>query len=221
MKKNSNNTTWVLVAILSFLVGVMLIGAFAMQLRHREEAKVQAALEEEQAEQERLEALAKAQEEEEERLQNASSVRTDEKADAMPEVDVDKALGSDLSHIDLSSYVQDMDGLVKQLDATEVSGSEGTVYTTSDKSITVTRLDENTHQVEITAETAYSLYHIFINMFQTDATEYLQSKGYQLSNRNGQTCYRIDDYKVLYLKFDGTRVVNIRLEVDSSAQAVE
>ena len=134
---------------------------------------------------------------------------------------MDKALGSDLSHIDLSSYVQDMDGLIRQLDAVEVAGSEGTEYQTGDQSIRITRLDKSTHQIEIGSETTYSLYHIFVGMLQTDATEYLQAKGYKLSNRNGDTCYRIDDYKLLFLKFDGTRVVNMRMEITSAAQSVE
>lgn len=220
MRKRGNNTTWILVAILSFLVGVLLIGAFGMHLRRQEEARVQAALEQEQAEKERQEELAKAQAEEEERKKNSSNSREDEKAESMPGIDVDKALGSDLSHIDLSSYVQDMDGLIRQLDAEKVSGSDDE-YQTDDKAIAITRIDERTHQVEIKAESAYSLYHIFIGMLQTDATEYLQAKGYKLSNRNGDTCYRIDDYKLLYLKFDGTRVVNLRLEVTSAAQEVE
>lgn len=221
MKKHSNNTTLVLVAILSFLVGVLLIGAFSMHLRHKEEAREQAALEQQQAEKERQEELAKAQAEEEERKKNAGETREDEKAESIPGMDVDKALGSDLSHIDLSSYVQDMDGLIRQLDAVEVSGSEGTEYQTGDQAIVITKLDEDTHQIEIKAETTYSLYHIFVGMLQTDATEYLQARGYKLSNRNGDTCYRIDDYKLLFLKFDGTRVVNMRMEITSAAQSVE
>ena len=59
MKKRSNNTTLVLVAILSFLVGIMLIGGFSLHLRHKEEAREQAALEQAQAERERQERLAK------------------------------------------------------------------------------------------------------------------------------------------------------------------
>lgn len=221
MKKRSNNTTLVLVAILSFLVGIMLIGGFSLHLRHKEEAREQAALEQAQAERERQAELAKAQAEEEERKLNASETREDDKAENMPGIDVDKALGSDLSHIDLSSYVQDMDGLIRQLDAVEVTGSEGTEYQTDDKSIRITRLDQSTHQIEISSETTYSLYHIFVGMLQTDATQYLQAKGYKLSNRNGDTCYRIDDYKLLFLKFDGTRVVNMRMEITSAAQTVE
>ena len=53
------------------------------------------------------------------------------------------------------------------------------------------------------------------------ACKYLQAKGYKLSNRNGDTCYRIDDYKLLFLKFDGTRVVNMRMDITSAAQSVE
>lgn len=221
MKKRSNNTTMILVAILAFLCGVLLIGAYSLHLRHKEEAKVQEQQAEIEAEKERQAELAKAQQEEDERKLNGSSQREDDKASSIPGLDVDKALGSDLSHIDLSSYVQDMDGLVNQLDAMSVSGSEDTVYETTDKAIRITRVSDTIHQVEISAETTYSLYHIFVGMLQTDATEYLQSKGYKLSNRDGQTCYRIDDYKLLYLKFDGTRVVDILLEVTTDAQAVE
>lgn len=221
MRKSINNTTLMLTAILAFLMGVLLIGAYGMHLRNQEKAREQAILEQQQAEKERQEELARAQAEEEERKQNASAIREDEKAESIPGVDVDKALGSDLSHIDLSSYVQDMDGLIRQLDAVEVSGSEGTEYQTSDQAIVIKRIDENTHQIEVKAETTYSLYHIFVGMLQTDATEYLQAKGYKLSNRNGDTCYRIDDYKLLYLKFDGTRVVNMSLDVTSEAQPIE
>lgn len=221
MKKRSNNTTMILVAILAFLCGVLLIGAYSLHLRHKEEAKVQEQQAEVEAEKERQAELAKAQQEEDERKLNGSSQREDDKASSIPGLDVDKALGSDLSHIDLSSYVQDMDGLVNQLDAMSVSGSDDTVYETTDKAIRITRVSDTIHQVEISAETTYSLYHIFVGMLQTDATEYLQSKGYKLSNRDGQTCYRIDDYKLLYLKFDGTRVVNILLEVTTDAQTVE
>lgn len=221
MKKRGNNTTFVLVAILSFLVGVLLIGAFSLHLRHREAAKEQAALEQQQAEAERQQELARAQAEEEERKKNSSEAREDDKAESMPGMDVDKALGSDLSHIDLSSYVQDFDGLVSQLDAVEVSGSEETEYQAGDRAIVIRKRDETTHEIEIREETTYSLYHIFVGMLQTDATEYLQERGYKLSNRNGDTCYRIDEYKLLYLKFDGTRVVNMRMEITSAAQAVE
>lgn len=218
MKKRSNNTTLILVAILSFLCGVLLIGAYSMHLRHKEEAKIQAEQEAVEAEKTRQEELAKAQEEENQRKQNSSETGEDGKTDSMPGLDVDKALGSDLSHIDLSSYVQDMDGLIHQVDAVAVSGSENTVYETADHAIRITRKDETMHQVEIITETTYSLYHVFIGMLQTDATAYLQSKGYKLSNRDGQTCYRIDDYKLLYLKFDGTRVVDILLEVTEAGQ---
>lgn len=221
MKKRSNNTTMILVAILAFLCGVLLIGAYSLHLRHKEEAKVQEQQAEVEAEKERQAELAKAQQEEDERKQSGSLQREDDKASSIPGLDVDKALGSDLSHIDLSSYVQDVDGLVNQLDAMSVSGSDDTVYETTDKAIRITRVSNTIHQVEISAETTYSLYHIFVGMLQTDATEYLQSKGYKLSNRDGRTCYRIDDYKLLYLKFDGTRVVDILLEVTTDAQTVE
>lgn len=221
MKKARNNTTLVLIAILSFLMGIFLIGAFSLHLRHREEAREQAALEQQQAEQKRLEELARAQAEEEERKKNAGESKEDDKAESIPGFDVDKALGSDLSHIDLSSYVQDMEGLIHQLDAEASESSSGTKYQTADKAIEITRIDDRTHQIEIRTETAYSLYHIFVGMLQTDATEYLQAKGYKLSNRNGDTCYRIDDYKLLFLKFDGTRVVNMRMEITSDAQPVE
>lgn len=221
MKKRSNNTTMILVAILSFLCGVLLIGAYSLHLRNQEEAKVQEQQAEAEAEKERQAELAKAQQEEDERKQNSSAQREDDKASSIPGLDVDKALGSDLSHVDLSSYAQDMDGLVKQLDALSVDGSEDTVFQTDDKAIRITKVSDTVHQVEISAETTYSLYHIFVGMLQTDATDYLQSKGYKLSNRDGQTCYRIDDYKLLYLKFDGTRVVDILLEVTDSAQSVE
>ena len=195
MKRRNNNTTLVLMAILAFLMGLFLIGAFSLHLRHKAE--------------------------EEERKQNASQSSEDDKAENMPGMDVEQALGSDLSHIDLSSYVQDMEGLINQLDAEEVSGSEGTQYQTKDRAILVSKTDENTHQIEISAESTYSLYHIFVGMLQTDATEYLQNRGYKLSNRNGDTCYRIDDDKLLFLKFDGTRVVNIRMEITPQTPAVE
>lgn len=220
MKKRSNNTTMILVAILSFLCGVMLIGAYSLHLRHQEEAKVQAQIDAEEAEKTRQAELAKAQEEENARKQNSSETGEDGTA-AVPSIDVDKALGSDLSHIDLSSYVQNLSGLLNQLDATEVSGSDGTAYETADHAIRITKKDETMHQVEIISETTYSLYHVFIGMLQTDATTYLQSKGYKLSNRDGQTCYRIDDYKLLYLKFDGTRVVDILLEVTEQGQPTD
>lgn len=220
MKKHSNNTTMILVAILSFLCGVMLIGAYSLHLRHQEEAKVQAQIDAEEAEKTRQAELAKAQEEENERKQNSSETGEDGAA-AVPSIDVDKALGSDLSHIDLSSYVQNLSGLLNQLDATEVSGSDGTAYETADHAIRITKKDETMHQVEIISETTYSLYHVFIGMLQTDATAYLQSKGYKLSNRDGQTCYRIDDYKLLYLKFDGTRVIDILLEVTEQGQPTD
>lgn len=221
MKKHSNNTTMILVAILSFLCGVMLIGGYSLHLRNKAEAEVKAEQAEAEAEKERQAELVRAQQEEDERKQNSSAQREDDKASSIPGLDVDKALGSDLSHIDLSAYAQDMDGLVKQLDALSVSGSDDTVYQTTDKAIRITRVSDTIHQVEISAETTYSLYHIFVGMLQTDATDYLQSKGYKLSNRDGQTCYRIDDYKLLYLKFDGTRVVDILLEVTSAAQSAE
>lgn len=221
MKRRTNNTTLILIAILSFLVGVMLIGAYGLHLRHKEEVKAQAILEQQLAEQQRQEELAKAQAEEEARKQNASQNRDDEKAETMPGIDVDKALGSDLSHIDLSSYVQDMEGLIRQLDAVEETGSEGSRYHSADQAITIEKIDSKTHQVEIKEETAYSLYHIFVGMLQKDARDYLQAKGYKPSNRNGDTCYRIDDYKILFLKFDGTRVVNIRMEITSAAQEIE
>lgn len=221
MKKRTNNTTLILIAILSFLVGVMLIGAYGLHLRQQEEAKQQAALEQQIAEQKRQEELAQAQAQEEERKQNASSNSEDESAESMPGLDVDKALGSDLSHIDLSSYVQDLDGLIRQLDAVEVSGSMGSMFQTADQAIVLTKTDDITHQIEIREETAYSLYHIFVGMLQTDATDYLQARGYQLSNRNGDTAYRIDDHKTLFLKFDGTHVVNIRMEITSETQNIE
>ena len=78
MKKSKNNTTLILIAILSFLVGVMLIGAYGLHLRHKEEIKTQTAQEQKLAEQQRQEELAKAQAEEEERKQNAVSTREDE-----------------------------------------------------------------------------------------------------------------------------------------------
>lgn len=221
MKKSKNNTTLILIAILSFLVGVMLIGAYGLHLRHQEEIKAQAVQEQKLAEQQRQEELAKAQAEEEERKKNAVSNREDEKAESVPGMDVEQALGSDLSHIDLSSYVQNVEGLIRQLDAEEVPGSEGTQYQTTDQAILITKHDDNSHEVDMKAECSYSLYHIFVGMLQTDATSYLQARGYKLSNRNGDTCYRIDDYKLLFLKFDGTRVVDVRMEIASDAQAVE
>ena len=221
MKRRNNNTTLVLMAILAFLMGLFLIGAFSLHLRHKAEEEAQAILEQQEAEKQRQEELAQAQAEEEERKQNASQSSEDDKAENMPGMDVEQALGSDLSHIDLSSYVQDMEGLINQLDAEEVSGSEGTQYQTKDRAILVSKTDENTHQIEISAESTYSLYHIFVGMLQTDATEYLKNRGYKLSNRNGDTCYRIDDDKLLFLKFDGTRVVNIRMEITPQTPAVE
>ena len=71
MKKSKNNTTLILIAILSFLVGVMLIGAYGLHLRHKEEIKTQTAQEQKLAEQQRQEELAKAQAEEEELEQSA------------------------------------------------------------------------------------------------------------------------------------------------------
>ena len=108
MKKRTNNTTLILIAILSFLVGVLLIGAYGLHLRHKEEAKQQAVQQQQLAEQQRQEELAKAQAAEEERKQNAVINREDEKAESVPGMDVEQALGSDLSHIDLSSYVQNV-----------------------------------------------------------------------------------------------------------------
>ena len=221
MKKRTNNTTLILIAILSFLVGVLLIGAYGLHLRHKEEAKQQAVQQQQLAEQQRQEELAKAQAAEEERKQNAVINREDEKAESVPGMDVEQALGSDLSHIDLSSYVQNVEGLIRQLDAEEVSGSEGTQYQTKDRAILITRNGDNSHEVEMSAECSYSLYHVFVGMLQTDATSYLQSRGYKLSNRNGDTYYRIDDYKLLFLKFDGTRVVNVRMEITSDTQMAD
>ena len=80
MKKARNNTTLVLIAILSFLMGIFLIGAFSLHLRHREEAREQAALEQQQAEQKRLEELARAQAEEEERKKQEEELKRLEEA---------------------------------------------------------------------------------------------------------------------------------------------
>ena len=143
MKKRSNNTTMILVAILSFLCGVMLIGGYSLHLRNKAEAEVKAEQAEAEAEKERQAELARAQQEEDERKQNSSAQREDDKASSIPGLDVDKALGSDLSHIDLSAYAQDMDGLVKQLDALSVSGSDDTVYQTADACpIRITRVGD-------------------------------------------------------------------------------
>ena len=92
MKKRSNNTTMILVAILSFLCGVMLIGGYSLHLRNKAEAEVKAEQAEVEAEKERQAELARAQQEEDERKQNSSAQREDDKASSIPGLDVDKAL---------------------------------------------------------------------------------------------------------------------------------
>ena len=218
MKKHGNNMTWVLLAVLSFLVGVLLISAYASHLRHEEQEKIEAKSAEAEAEVERQAKLEAELAEEAKRRQTGDSAKEEGEldADSVPGVDVDQALGSDLGHKDLSSYVQNLDGLVNETSASKVSGyDEEEVYETEDGSLVITKTGEDSHKVELTGESSYSLYHIFVGMLQVDANDYLQEKGYSQSNRNGLTCYKIDDYKVLYLKFDGKKVLSISLEVEN------
>ena len=111
MKRRNNNTTLVLMAILAFLMGLFLIGAFSLHLRHKAEEEAQAILEQQEAEKQRQEELAQAQAEEEERKQNASQSSEDDKAENMPGMDVEQALGSDAM---LAQAVEDLKNAVDQ-----------------------------------------------------------------------------------------------------------
>ena len=62
MKRRNNNTTLVLMAILAFLMGLFLIGAFSLHLRHKAEEEAQAILEQQEAEKQRQEELEKQRE---------------------------------------------------------------------------------------------------------------------------------------------------------------